>query len=416
MSRKPTVLTVTAIDALPAKAKKAKKRITAFDARTPGLCVRVTETGHVGYYVMSRDPTGRQKWAEVRDGNAPVTTLSAARRLAPQGVANIKNGREAFPRVEPEPEPNTFERVRERFIDEWAKPRNRSWAEQKWRLKSTGWDKREIGTIRKRDVLEYLARIGKDSGGTSANRALSAVHKFFAWATEQDIIGANPAAGVKKPAKEVSRDRVLSDAELVAFWKATGELAFPWGPYLRVLALTGQRRGEVAAMRWRDVRLDGDEPLWTLPREATKADRRHDVPLSDQVVAILRALPRFTGGDFVFTTTDGSTHVKAYSDLKATIDSKLANHMEGAEVEDWHLHDLRRSMASTCARLHVAPHVVSAILNHSPGRSFGVTAVYLRHDFADEKRSALKAWASYIERLASPKEANVVALPARAEA
>ena len=169
-------------------------------------------------------------------------------------------------------------------------------------------------------------------------------------------------------------------------------------------------------MRWRDVRLDGDEPLWTLPREATKADRRHDVPLSDQVVAMLRALPRFTGGDFVFTTTDGSTHVKAYSDLKATMNSKLANHMEGAEVEDWHLHDLRRSMASTCARLHVAPHVVSAILNHSPGRSFGVTAVYLRHDFADEKRSALKAWASYIERLASPKEANVVALPARAEA
>ena len=78
-------------------------------------------------------------------------------------------------------------------------------------------------------MLEYLARIGKDSGGTSANRALSAVRKFFAWAAEQDIVGANPAAGVKKPAKEVSRDRVLSDAELVAFWKATGELAFPGG-------------------------------------------------------------------------------------------------------------------------------------------------------------------------------------------
>jgi integrase len=225
-----------------------------------------------------------------------------------------------------------------------------------------------------------------------ANRVLAAVRKLFAWSLERDIVSASPAAGVRPVAKETSRDRVLNDGELRAFWRATGEMRTPWGQFFRVLALTGQRLREVAHMRWSDIDLDG--AVWTLPRELTKTDRAHEVPLSGPVVEILAAMPRFSG-PHVFTTGDGNKPIGDFTGAKEALDRAMP-----AGTPPWTNHDLRRSFATVSARLGIAPHIVEKVLNHSSGSIRGVAAVYNRHGYDIEKRRALDAWARHLVGLA----------------
>jgi integrase len=228
--------------------------------------------------------------------------------------------------------------------------------------------------------------------------ALSAVRKLFAWSLERDILTANPAAGVRPIAREVSRDRMLSDGELRAFWRATGELRAPWGPFYRMLCLTGQRLSEVARMRWCDV--DVDRAVWTLPRELTKTDCRHEVPLSPPALEILAAMPRL--GPFVFTT--GDKPISGFTGAKAALDEAMP-----AGTAPWTNHDLRRTFATVSARLGIAPHVVEKTLNHASGSIRGVAAIYNRHGYDAEKRRCLDAWGRHLIGLDG---GNVVALRA----
>ncbi|MCZ6608080.1 MAG: Arm DNA-binding domain-containing protein, partial [Alphaproteobacteria bacterium] len=131
------------------------KRVTVFDTKVTGLCIRVTDTGHRRFYVMSRDPSSKQRWAEVKDGNAPVTSLAKARKLAPEGVGNIKNGKTAFPKIEAPAEVETYEEVVARFIRQYAKPRQRTWKETERILTAIPWGSKLITEITKRDAIKY---------------------------------------------------------------------------------------------------------------------------------------------------------------------------------------------------------------------------------------------------------------------
>ena len=230
--------------------------------------------------------------------------------------------------------PDTVAVIAARFIEEYARPRNRSWGETERIFRayvSPAWGGRDIASITRRDVRELLESVARDHGGVMSNRVLSAVRKLLAWALERDIVSVNPALGTHPVAKEVSRDRVLSDAELQAFWQAAADLAQPWQSFFRVLALTGQRLGEVAAMRWADV--DLDRALWTLPASLNKSGRLHEVPLSTPVMGILRA-ERRRSGPHVFTTGDGSKPIAAFAGPKEA----LVKAME--TTARWTLHDL----------------------------------------------------------------------------
>ena len=135
-----------------------------------------------------------------------------------------------------------------------------------------------VHEITRRDVLDVLDRVVDGGAPIAANRALAAVRKLFNWCVARDIIAASPCAGVKPPTAERSRDRVLSDDELRLVWRAADKIAWPFGLLVKLLALTGQRRDEVAKMRWDE--LDLEAGLWTLPRERVKTDQPHEVPLS----------------------------------------------------------------------------------------------------------------------------------------
>ena len=257
-----------------------------------------------------------------------------------------------------------------------------------------------VNEITRREVLDVLDRVVDGGAPISANRTLAAMRKLFNWCVARDIIAVSPCAGVKPPTAERSRDRVLSDDELRLVWRAADKIAWPFGLLVKLLALTGQRRDEVAKMRWDE--LDLEAGLWTLPRERVKTDQPHEVALSAASVNVLKSVPRIAGSSFVFTT-NGTAPSSGYSKGKRKLDALLPS-----DMPDWRLHDLRRTVASGMARLGIHLPVIEKVLNHASGSFAGIVGVYQRHSFAEEKRAALDAWGHHIEQLVGSKPARVL--------
>lgn len=239
---------------------------------------------------------------------------------------------------------------------------------------------------------------------------------LFGWAAGRNDISHNPLTDMVKPPAPKARDRVLTDEELVEVWKAALATARPWGPFYRLAILTGQRREEVAALRWAE--LDRGTKEWTIPGERTKNGLVHIVHLTDPVVAELDAI---AGGEawprsgYVLTTTDRSP-ISGFSKAKKALDAKVVEHRQdeagaGVEVEAlpaWRVHDLRRTVATGFQRLGVRFEVTEAALNHVSGAKGGVAGIYQRHDWKDEKRAALDAWARHVQAIAHPAETDNV--------
>jgi integrase len=249
-----------------------------------------------------------------------------------------------------------------------------------------------------------------------ANRTLARLGALFNWAVQKDLIAASPAAGVKPPTKESPRDRALTDDELRWLWAACGDIDWPFGPLVKLLVLTAQRRDEVAGMEWSD--LDLTTRSWVIPRHKAKNNRTHVVHLSDAAMEVVCALPRVSD-TLVFTTT-GKTAVSGFSRAKRGIDLEMvevrrrellkdARHRSAiklaakgplsGEIPEWNLHDLRRTAATGMARLSFPPHIVDKVLNHVSGTIRGVAAIYNRFEYLEERQAALSAWGLHIQNL-----------------
>jgi integrase len=203
------------------------------------------------------------------------------------------------------------------------------------------------------------------------------------------ILDQSPAENVPLPSKEVTRDRVLDDDELARVILAAREIGGPYGGIVELLALTGQRREEVAQLQWRE--LDLTQRVWTIPKSRTKNAKAHVVHLSAQAMAMLKqAEPR---GPYVFSLFGDKPFVE-FSRAKRRLDQ-----LSG--VTEWRLHDLRRTCVSGMARLGIAPHIADKILNHQSGTISGVAAVYQRHEFLSERQQALERWGAHIEKILS---------------
>lgn len=249
---------------------------------------------------------------------------------------------------------------------------------------------------------------------------------MMTWAQKRQLIEANPFSSVIVEGGNISRDRVLTDEELSAYWNASEQLAYPFGPFFHLLALTLQRRDEVADMKWAE--LDPDLTAWTIPAQRAKNGRAHIVHLSEPARQILTSLPRQgnpkTGAisPYVFTT-NGHTPISGFSKAKARLMELMAI-SEGSRagkktsvlpVTDWRLHDLRRTGVTVMARLGIGHHVADRVLNHVQGAIKGVAAVYQRHEFLTERAAALDTWARHVLDVAEgkadrPEGGNVVPL------
>ena len=390
----------------------------ALEKLQPGAARREVPDGKVRGLHFVLQPTGRGSWAyryrnaagkpaKLTIGKYPDLSLDKARRAAELAAAKVAEGQD--PAVERAAEKSLarkpkdhelVEKVVERFLDRHARPKTReaTYRETKRILEKEiveRWRGKPMLVITRADIHALLDEIVDRGSPVAANRSLGAIRPLFRWAVERDIIKTSPCEGVRPPAPPKERDRFLSDQELRTVWRAAGKLGYPFGPVVQLLVLLGQRRDEVAGMTWAE--LDLEAGLWTLPPDRVKNAKGHVVPLLGMAREILASLPRIASeAGFVFTRT-GKTHVVGFGKAKERLDSLITE--AGGSLLPWVLHDLRRTMATGCAGLGVAPQVVEAILNHRSGTIRGVAAVYNRYDHAAEKRAALEHWGRHVAAL-----------------
>jgi integrase len=337
-------------------------------------------------------------------------SLAKAREEAKAALQAVEEGRDpAGERQEakaaPAPKRDTVEAVAADYVERHCKRNLRSWTEtdrllRKYLIPELG--SRDVRELTRRDIRDLVDGVVDQGKPVQANRVLAAVHAMLTWAVDREILDVNPAAGVKKPTREKPRERVLSDSELVKVWNAAEQLGYPAGPYIKTLILTGARRDEAREMRWCEV--DLDKALWTIPGERAKNGEPHVVPLSEAMQDLLRDLPWFAGGDYVFTAGDGA---KPYANV---IKPKKRIERDSG-VKGWTLHDLRRTAASGMGDLGIAGETIARVLNHAEGQIAGITARYNRADQTDAKRRALEAWGKHVIGLTGKiNPVNVVSL------
>jgi integrase len=256
----------------------------------------------------------------------------------------------------------------------------------------------QLAAIDRRAIATRLNEIAVNNGGVTANRVRASLSAFFAWTLRQGLLDANPVIGTGRE-PEASRTRVLTGAELKAIWENLEDNDY--GSVIKLLVVTGQRAGEIALLRWAEVR----EDEIALPAERTKNKHPHIVPLSEPARAILDARPR-EGRVFVFGRRDNG--FSRWNDFKRGLDDRLRG--TGHALQHWTPHDIRRTVATLMADLGVQPHIIEAILNHVSGHKAGVAGIYNRAAYSLEKKQALDRWAENVRAIVEGREAKIVLL------
>lgn len=374
-------LTAKTLEAL----KPAAKRYEVHDLHCPGLSVRVSPNGKT-YSVKFRFGLKQKR---MKLGVHPRISLATAREKAIGILRQVDEGTDPTKRRR---NPDTkVEAICREFVRLHAR-QNKCWRETERILERelvSTFGQRDIRDIKRWDVLELMDAAIARGSTYQANRILSSVRTLVNWCTSRGILEVSPIAGVKAPTKEQSRDRVLDDDEIARLLQACRNDVYPFRQFVPILLASAARRGELAAMTWREI--DFEQKIWVIPAERSKNGKPHVVPLSAYALAILSEIPRFLDSEFVFTTTRKSP-VSGFSKM-------LRRLSEGSQTSSWRLHDLRRTAASGMARAGVAPHVVEKVLNHISGKISGVAAVYNRYGYETEKRDALENWGAHLETI-----------------
>jgi integrase len=376
----------------------------AWDADLAGFGVRVRRRPDgcvLRTYVVQYRANGRTRRSTV--GGGARITLAQARGAARKLLAQVELG--ADPQADKATKRQRGARTFKATVDAYLEARRGELRPASLRVTTlylTGPYFRPlhaigIADIEHADIAARLTAITRTHSAHTASCARRAVSALFGWATEEGWVTTNPVAGTRKPVRAPARDRVLTDAELAAAWKACGDDDF--GKIVRLLILTGARRSEVGDMTWSEIDLDAG--TWTLPAARSKNHRAHTVPLPATAVEILRSVPR-AGRDHLFGDGDGAGFAR-WSRAKAELDRRL-----GAAA--WRVHDLRRTVATGMIGIGIEPHHVEAVLNHFSGHRRGVAGVYNRSPYERQMKMALARWAEHVAALAEGRESNVVAL------
>jgi integrase len=400
---------------LRALAKKPAKPGTTYDVADSvvgGLRVRVSETGRLTFVLLGRfggssNPTRRAL------GTYGELTLEQARTKAREWLGMIGCGIDPAVAAERErqaalrTQANTFGSVAEEYIArKIAKTAKARASELEIRNELIArWEERPIADITRHDVIRMAEEIG-ERAPYQAHNVFGHCRALFNWAIARGVYGLETSPCDRlKPAdmigRKEARSRVLSDDELRALWKATGALDYPYGPLFRLLALTGQRKSEVAEARWSEIDLQAKR--WVIPAERMKADAPHVVPLSDAAMEVLRGLPRFARGDCLFSTTFGARPVNGFSKAKDRLDAAIAAEL-GAAPPPFVLHDIRRTVRTRMSAF-TSSDVAELVIAHTRP---GLRKVYDLHAFEDEKREALDKWAARLRSIVEPAPPNVI--------
>ena len=361
------------------------------------------------------DLSGQEHKGEPVTG-APLT-LAAARALAASIHRSRAQGHDVAAGHKAKRSPaqgDTFGQAVHDFIENYAKPKMRSWRTtqrlldglaQRWSEKPL----QEIDAAAIWTLVEETRRIGtpgrqsriEKPSNSRARLLFAALSSMFGWLQRQRRIEVNPCRSVQRPANGPARERVLTNDEIKLFWSACGEVGEPFGQLLKLLLLTGARLREVSGMRRSELHADG---MWHLPGTRTKNKKPHVVALPPLALEILgTVLP--IDSDLIFTTT-GKVPVNGFGKVKQRLDRAM-------DIPPWCLHDLRRSFVTGLAELSVPPHVIELAVNHVSGTRGGIAGTYNRSQMMTERKAALARWADHVAGLVAGRPDNVVPLAGR---
>lgn len=261
-----------------------------------------------------------------------------------------------------------------------------------------------IDAVKRKDIAARLVAISRDNGSVTAARARATLSGFFTWAMQMGYVEQNPVIGAVQPQVKKARERVLSDDELAAVWRASGDDEY--GRIIWLLILVGARRAEIGGLRWSE--LDPDAGTWTLPSERSKNKQAHTLPLPAMAWDIINRVPHLAHRDQLF----GVHADEGFTDWgggKIALDDRLLG-----KIEPWVIHDIRRTVATRMADLGVQPHIIEQVLNHQGGHKRGVAGIYNKSSYAREVRAALALWADHVRTIVAGGARKVVLFPQQA--
>ena len=373
-----------------------------WDTHQRGLAIRIQPTGRKAWYVVySR--RGRPRWLHL--GDAGVIGLADARQMAAEAMLAVAKGKDPAAEKRAERGAGTFAELAERYVEHYAKRRNKSWAQADKLIRCHAlprWGKLQAASISRADVRAMMSCI---EAPVLANQVLAAVSAVFSWAVKQEVVGTNPCRGVDRNATR-SRERVLSDSELPRFWSAFDDASLVVGTALKTMLLSGQRPCEISHMRHEHI-VDGwwempGEPVPALGWPGTKNSQTHRIWLPAPAQALLAELDDKAAEGFVFAGPGGRP-VDGLDAAMRAICAKLG-------VERATPHDLRRTHGSTITALGFGRDAMNRIQNHREG---GIASVYDRHGYAEETKRVMDAVASKIIALAEGRSAGAKVVPLR---
>jgi integrase len=257
-----------------------------------------------------------------------------------------------------------------------------------------------LDQITRRDVAALLLAIAGQSGRPTANCARGVLSAFFVWSLQNGLCESNPLIGAPVPKLNPPRDRVLSDAELAAVWKAA-DRNDDFSRIVRLLILLPCRRQEVGGMAWSEI--DFEAEAWTVPASRSKNGRGITYPLGPMALDIIKSVPQRFERDQLF----GERRADGFCSWHKC--KRLLDQRTGISVP-FNLHDLRRSVATRMADLGVQPHVVETVLNHQSGHRAGVSGIYNRSVYWREVAQALTMWSDHVRALVEGGSRKVVPL------
>lgn len=374
--------------------KPRGEQYAVYDDALPNFGVRVGEKGKLSFFVMY-SLHGRRR----RDtlGRFPILCLAEARTIARKRLAHITLHRQ----VPSAGCSTTFGEAVESFLKTHCAVLNKaSTATETQRLLKRHWlppfSRRLLIDIHAKEIVRIIDDLRAKQ--SEARHAFAALRTVFNWARQRQMIDRSPCEGLQLGLRGGARDRVLSEPEIVAVWRAAETLGYPYGRIVQLLILTGQRRNEIASLRRSYIAAANQ--LITLPAAIVKNNRQHTFAYGPMVAEILAGLPDI--GDMLFPA-------RGHDDVPFSGWSKAKAALDQLAGVDFTLHDLRRTWATHAANLDVNPWIIEAHLNHVSGVISGVSAIYNRHKYLAQTREAVDRFESYLRHLVAQPDRLLLA-------
>jgi integrase len=369
-----------------------KAREEYSDKKNPGLVLRVSKTGSKTFVFRYR-ANGRSKRYTI--GKYPIISLSRARKIAEE--LYIKTKQEIDPQKEKLHERKrtilTIADLADRYKEVHFKTLKESTsADYRRRIDNVivpNIGRIEINQLSRSNIIELLEEIA-DSAPIQSNRIRAILSSIYTFGVNRAICEYNPVSTVKPLNKETTRDRLFNENEIKAIWNSFDTSNEPFDSLFKMLLILGQRSGETRMMKWDNI----NDGIWTIPKEDTKANRTHFVPLPELAINLLKSRKSKSSGEYVFESPINSDRPIQWLQNNAT---KAFNR---SGVNDARLHDLRRTVGSYMGELGISRIVIGKVLNHKglSGDST-VTAIYDRYDYLNEKKTALNAWEKSLKQI-----------------